>query len=593
MADAPSAGTASATDKSPLTFETHPSRYRHWKLTVGEGGNPAVARLAMAVDNTAPLKPGYDLKLNSYDLAVDIELADAIQRLRFEHPAVKVVVVTSDRDRIFCAGANIFMLASSTHAFKVNFCKFTNETRLAMEDASAHSGQKFLAACNGPTAGGGYELALACDEILLIDDGSSTVSLPEVPLLGVLPGTGGLTRLVDKRKVRRDLADVFSTTAEGFKGKRAVEWRLVDAVIPRSKWAEQVKARAERLAAAVAHDAASQQTATSSDAALQKSARAQDAAMHQQGAEATGVPLPALAPEVKADLVKYRYVTLAIDRAHRTAELTVQAPVEPEPDTAEGLLVRGADCWALRAFRELDDALLRLRFHHEDVGVVLLKTRGDHARVLAADAAIARHRGHWFVREIALHMARVLRRLDQTARSFFAVIDPGSCFAGSLFELALAADRSYLLDDASRPVQVAVGALSDGSLPMAHGPSRLKVRFAAEPAKAEAALASAGELLDPEAANAAGLVTVVADEIDFDDELRVAIEERVSMSPDALTGMEASLRCVGAESFQSKIFGRLSAWQNWIFIRPNATGPHGALSLYGKPERPSFDWRRT
>ncbi len=550
MADAPET-------QPPVSFDTHPSRYHHWKLTVaGEQ-----ARLAMAVDNAHPLRPGYDLKLNSYDLAVDIELADAVQRLRFEHPEVKAVTVTSDRDRIFCAGANIFMLASSTHPFKVNFCKFTNETRLAIEDASAASGQRYLAACNGTTAGGGYELALACDEILLIDDGSSAVSLPEVPLLGVLPGTGGLTRVVDKRKVRRDLADVFCTVAEGVKGKRAVEWRLVDAVAPRSRFADAAKARAEALAKSVS------------------------------GAKGPGIALDAVAPEVSEGGLQYRYVTVAFDKARRTAELTVRAPAEPEPETAADFASRGAAAWALRAFRELDDALLRLRFNHEEYGLILLKTRGEAARVLAVDAALAKHRDHWLVREILLNMARVLRRLDLTGRSLFAVVDAGSCFAGPLLELALAADRAYMLD--ADGVTVALGELNGGALPGSTGLTRLATRHLVAPAGAEAALATRGEPLAAADAFRHGLVTVAADEIDFEEELRVAVEERASLSPDALTGMEASLRFAGPESVDTKIFGRLSAWQNWIFIRPNATGPRGALSLYGKPERPSFDWRRT
>jgi benzoyl-CoA-dihydrodiol lyase len=543
---------------APVSFDTHPSRYRHWRLSV-EG---ETARLAMAVDPAQPHAPGYDLKLNSYDLSVDIELADAVQRLRFEHPGVKVVVVTSDRDRVFCAGANIFMLASSSHPFKVNFCKFTNETRLSIEDASANSGQRYLAACNGTTAGGGYELALACDEIVLIDDGSSAVSLPEVPLLGVLPGTGGLTRVVDKRKVRRDLADVFSTLGEGVKGRRAVEWRLVDAVATRSKFDAEVQRRAAAMASAV------------------------------DGRKGPGIVLDPVVPEAREHGFAYRYVTVTFDEARRTAELVVQAPTEREPTTVEEFTARGAQAWALRAFRELDDALLRLRFNHEQIGLVLLKTRGDAARVLAVDAALAEHRDHWLVREIVLHMARTLRRLDLTARSFFAVVDPGSCFAGSLLELALAADRIYMLDDGAGAVAIATSDVNGGALPMSHGLTRLQTRFLAEPARVDAALQHSGPIATPAAAQM-GLTTVAADEIDFDEELRVAVEERASLSPDALTGMEASLRFAGPESTESKIFARLSAWQNWIFIRPNATGARGALSLYGKPERPLFDWRRT
>ncbi len=537
----------------PISFETHPSRYRHWKLTV-EG---ETARLAMAVDPAAALKPGYDLKLNSYDLAVDIELADAVERLRFEHPEVRVVVVTSDRDRVFCAGANIFMLAQSTHPFKVNFCKFTNETRLYLEDASAHSGLRFLAACNGPTAGGGYELALACDEIVLLDDGSSTVSLPEVPLLGVLPGTGGLTRVVDKRRVRRDLADVFATLAEGIKGKRAVEWKLVDAVAPRSKFADAVQKRAQKLAAA---------------------------STPPKGA---GVTLEPLAPEVSAAGVRYRYVELAVDRARRTATLTMRGP-DATPSGLDAIVAAGSSWWPLRAFRELDDALCRLRFNHEDVGLLLVKTRGDREAMLRSDAELDAHRDHWLVRETRLLMARTLRRLDMTARSMFAILDPESCFVGTLLELALAADRRYMLDDPKRPVQVQASAMNCKCLPTANGLSRLEMLGIEEelPGLTKKPLA-------PNEANEAGLVTVLADDIDFDDTLRLAIEERASLSPDALTGMEASFRCVGPETIETKIFGRLSAWQNWIFTRPNATGERGALSLYGKPERPSFDWRRT
>jgi benzoyl-CoA-dihydrodiol lyase len=543
----------------PVDFETHPSRYRHWKLELPpKDDGSGVARLLMAVDEAAPLRPGYVLKLNSYDLAVDVELADAVQRLRFEHPEVRAVIVGSARDRIFCAGANIHMLASSTHPFKVNFCKFTNETRLSIEDASARSGQKYLAACSGPTAGGGYELALACDEIVLVDDGSSTVSLPEVPLLGVLPGTGGLTRVVDKRRVRRDRADVFATLAEGLKGKRAVEWKLVDAVAPRSKFEATVMERAKKLAAA--------QTAPKAGA---------------------GVVLDELRPEVTADAIRYRHVTVAFDRAHRTATVTVRAP-DADVKGVDAIVAAGASWWPLRAFRELDDALLRLRFNHEDVGLLLLETRGDPARVLACDAELEARRDHWFVREVLLHMTRVLQRLDNTARSLFAVCGPESCFTGSLLEIALAADRRYMLDDASRPVRVQASGMNGGALPMLNGQSRL------------CALGVEEELgglmerpLDPNEADEAGLVTVLADELDFDDTLRLAVEERASLSPDALTGMEASFRFVGAESIETKIFGRLSAWQNWIFSRPNAVGERGALSLYGKPERPSFDWRRT
>ena len=541
----------------PIRFETHPDRYRHWKL---EFDGP-VATLRLDVQENAPLLPGYVLKLNSYDLGVDLELADAVQRLRFEHPEVGAVVITSAKERVFSAGANIHMLAASPHAFKVNFCKFTNETRLAIEDSSAHSGQKYLAACNGTTAGGGYELALACDAILLIDDGSSAVSLPEVPLLGVLPGTGGLTRVVDKRRVRRDRADIFCTLAEGIRGRRAVEWGLIDALVPRSRFAAETRQRALALVVAAARPSG------------------------------PGVALPPLAPESTADGRRYRHVTLHVDRGRRVARLTVQGPDTAPPAAAAGLRALGAEAWPLRVFRELDDALCHLRFNEDTCGVVLLETRGDPELVLAWDRFLHDARQDWFAREIVLHAARTLRRLDLTARTFFALVEPESCFAGSLLELALAADRAYALDDPARPVRLATSPLNAGALPMTHGLTRLEVRWLPEPARVAAVLA--GGPYAPADAEAAGLVTVVADPIDWEDEIRVAIEERASLSPDALTGMEASLRCPGAENMPSKVFGRLSAWQNWVFQRPNAVGERGALKLYGRPERPNFDWGRT
>jgi benzoyl-CoA-dihydrodiol lyase len=487
---------------------------------------------------------------------VDIELADAIQRLRFTHPSVKCCVITSGHEKIFCAGANIYMLASSTHPFKVNFCKYTNETRLALEDASQYSGIRFLAACNGATAGGGYELALACDEIVLVDDGASTVSLPEVPLLGVLPGTGGLTRVVDKRKVRRDLADAFSTLAEGVKGKRAVEWGLVDAVVPRSKFADTIAQRGHELAVT--------------------------APQVQRG---PGIELDSLG--------EYRHVTLEVDEKSRTAELTVRAPAGEVPKTAAEALAKGADGWALRMARELDDALLKLRFQHDNVGLVLVRTEGDRAKAHAVGELLAGpEKDSWILRETRLLLARVLRRMDVTARSFFAVVDEKSCFSGPLFELLLACDRSYVLD--ADGVAVWPGSLSGGALPGWNGLSRLQTRFLAEPQRAGQVLAAAKEgPLDAATANKLGLATVHADDIDFEEELRVAVEERASLSPDALTGMEQNYRFAGPETLATKIFGRLSAWQNWIFIRPNATGEQGALTMYGKPERPKFDFRRT
>jgi benzoyl-CoA-dihydrodiol lyase len=544
-----------AAPAAPVRFETHPSRYIHFRLEI----EPPVARLVLDVQEERPLRPGYPLKTNSYDLGVDIELADAIQRLRFEHPEVRVIVISSGKDRVFCSGANIYMLGTSTHAFKVNFCKFTNETRLALEDASQHSGLKSIAAVNGACAGGGYELALACDEILLVDDASSAVSLPEVPLLAVLPGTGGLTRVVDKRKVRRDLADVFSTLGEGVKGKRAVQWQLVDEAIPLSKFASRVPERAEALASTTAPRSG------------------------------PGVELKALAGRYAEESVEHRYVSLALNAATRVAELTVQGPESDEPNSPAAMRERGSELWALRAFRELDDVLLELRFNRPEFGVIVLKTRGDAARVLAADEALVASQGDWFASEVLHHMKRVLKRLDLTARSLLAIVDVGSCFSGSLLEIAYAADRSYMLAKQGGP-RLSFSALNGGALPMSNGLSRLATRFLADPKQAEPPM---GESFGAEEALEAGYVTFAPDEIDWDDEVRLAIEERAAISPDALTGMEANLRFAGPETMETKIFGRLSAWQNWIFQRPNAVGEKGALTLYGKPERAKFNWSRT
>jgi benzoyl-CoA-dihydrodiol lyase len=543
-----------------VTFETSPDQYKHWKLTF----DGPVATLAMDVQEDAGLRPNdYKLKLNSYDLGVDIELADALQRVRFEHPEVRTVVLTSLKPRIFCAGANIFMLGSSSHGFKVNFCKFTNETRLGMEDMSTYSGIKFLAALNGICAGGGYELALACDEIILVDDGNASVGLPETPLLGVLPGTGGLTRVVDKRKVRRDLADAFSTLAEGVRGKRAVEWGLVDKAVPLSGFKDTVAERATALA-------------TQSD----------------RPAAGPGITLEPLTPAIDEDTIQYRYVRGSIDRAKRVCELTVSAPDTPQPTTAEAFQASGDQSWALRAFRELDDALLRLRLNDPEIGVVLLRTTGDAQAVLEVDAALDANRDHWLVREIVGQIRRTLKRLDLTARSLFAMIEPGSAFAGTLFELALAADRSYMLDHPDEPNAIHLSAMNAGAYPMSSGVSRLEVRFLGAPAHVGEVLDHEGPF-DAQAALAAGLVSFAPDDIDWEDEVRMAIEERTAFSPDALTGMEANLRFAGPETMETKIFGRLTAWQNWIFQRPNAVGERGALTVYGREGRPTFDWKRT
>ncbi len=542
--------------EDPIRFETHPSRYRHWVLDFPAIHEGRVARLAMDVQEDGGLRPGYPLKLNSYDLSVDIELADAIQRVRFEHPAVRALIVTSAKDRIFSAGANIYMLGSSTHSFKVNFCKYTNETRLYLEELSALSGIPVLCAVNGTASGGGYELALACDEILLQDDGSTAVSLPEAPLLAVLPGTGGLTRVTDKRKVRRDLADVFSTLAEGVRGKRAVEWRLVDESASRSKFEAALKARVEKMAARSLRTAAGE-----------------------------GMALPPVTVTRNGDASEYKYVLLQIDRERRVASLTMRGP-EGDPNAT-----LNAEHWSVAAWRELDDALLDLRFNHPNIGLVVLHTVGDPEAVRRFDRWLTeRALTDWLAREVVLLQKRVLKRLDLTARSLFALIEPASCFAGSMLEIALAADRVFMIDAAN--THVALSVANFGAFPMSNGLTRLESRYLYDPTVVTR-LREETALLDAGAALKAGLVTFTPDEMDWDDEVRVAIEERTSLSPDAMTGLEANLRFAGPETMETKIFGRLSAWQNWIFQRPNAVGPTGALTMYGQPERPVFDYRRT
>jgi len=543
-----------------ISFETAPERYRHWRLTV----DGPVATLALDVAEDGGLAPGYKLKLNSYDLGVDIELADALNRLRFEHPTVKAVVLTSAKERMFSAGANIYMLGSSPHAFKVNFCKFTNETRNGMEDSSRHEGLKFLAALNGACAGGGYEIALACDEILMVDDRSSTVSLPEVPLLGVLPGTGGLTRLTDKRKVRRDLADLFCTTAEGVRAARARQWGLVDAVATPAQFAEAVKARALALA----------QTSDRPD-------------------RGEGVKLPPLQRVVDEAGYRYRYVEVAFDRAARIATLIVKAP-EAGARSLAAALEQGAAWWPLQMARELDDAILMLRVNEPELGALVLKTRGDAAATLADDAILAGESGHWLVRATLGLLRRTLQRLDVSSRSLIAVVDRGSCFAGFLFEFALAADRSYMLDGgrANDPPRIALSALNFGLLPMVNGLTRLATRFCGMAEPVAAARRRIGCYLDAADAAALGLVTATPDALDWDDELRLVLEERACLSPDALTALEANLRFAGPETMATRIFGRLSAWQNWVFSRPNATGEEGALKRFGTGARPRFNWER-
>jgi benzoyl-CoA-dihydrodiol lyase len=555
---------------SRVDYQTEPSRYRHWSLSF----DGPVATLGMNVAEDGGIRPGYKLKLNSYDLGVDIELADALNRIRFEHAEVGAVVITSLRERIFCSGANIFMLGLSSHAWKVNFCKFTNETRNGIEDASRHSGLKFVAAINGNCAGGGYEMALACDEIWLVDDRSSAVSLPEVPLLGVLPGTGGLTRLTDKRKVRHDLADVFCTTTEGVRGERAKQWRLVDEIVPTALFAQRVRERARQIADA-------------SDRPVRPAVRAPLASTN-----ARGVVLTPLTRIIEVDRFEYEHVIVDIDRARRRATLTVRAPRTAPPTTIDAILAAGAAWWPLAMSRQLDDAILSLRTNDLDVGTWVMRTEGDPQAVLAVDAAMLQHRSHWFVRETIGLLRRTLARLEVSSRTIFALIDRSSCFAGTLLELALAADRSYMLAaaDAGAP-RIVVGEVNFGFYPSVAGQSRIESRFYGEQEPIAALRGALGKPLSAGEAHALGLVTSAPDDIDWADEVRIAIEERASLSPDALTGMEANLR-FARETPETRIFGRLSAWQNWIFNRPNAVGDKGALKLYGKGEKPQFDWKR-
>jgi benzoyl-CoA-dihydrodiol lyase len=550
--------------KSRIDFQTDPSKYRHWKLNVdGE-----VATLLMDVDERGTLFEGYELKLNSYDLGVDIELADAIERLRFEHPQVKVILLRSGKPRVFCAGANIRMLAGATHAHKVNFCKFTNETRNGIEDASEASGLATICVINGTAAGGGYELALAADHIMLIDDGSSAVSLPELPLLAVLPGTGGLTRVTDKRKVRRDRADVFCTTEEGIKGKRAVDWRLVDEVVPGSKLEETVAKRAQEFAARSNRPAA-----------------------------AKGIALAPLALARSSDAVAYDTVSVEFQRGERLATMTVRGPEAAPPASAGAMVEQGAQFWPLKLARELDDAILDIRANEFDVAAIVFKSAGDPAQVLAYDEFLDAHKDHWLAREIRGLWKRVLKRVDLTSRSLVALIEPGSCFAGTLAELVFATDRSYMLigklaGDNKPPATLVLGAVNFGTYPMSNGLSRLASRFLADPADLDKAKSETGKMLDAQAAEDLGLVTFALDDIDWEDEIRVFLEGRASFSPDGLTGLEANLRFGGPETMESKIFARLTAWQNWIFQRPNAVGEEGALKRYGTGQKPAFDTRR-
>ena len=563
MADTRQPERALANGKTRVDFQTEPGRYRHWKLAVdGE-----IATLLMDVDEKAPLFEGYELKLNSYDLGVDIELADALERLRFEHPAVRVVLLRSGKPRVFCAGANIRMLGKASHGHKVNFCKFTNETRNGIEDLSEHSGLPTICAINGTAAGGGYELALAADHIMLVDDGSSSVALPELPLLAVLPGTGGLTRVADKRKVRRDHADVFCTTEEGVKGKRAVEWRLVDEVIPGSKFDDTILARCKEFAA--------------------KSRR---------NGTGEGIKLAALAREFTADGVEYGSLTVSFDRSARIATVTLRGPAAPPP-SADGIAKLGATFWPLQLARELDDAILHIRLNELDIAAIVFKSSGDAAEVMAYEKLLEANSDYWLVREIRLLWKRVLKRIDVTSRSLVTLIEPGSCFAGTLAEIALASDRSYMLvgqrdGDNKPPAAIVLSAANFGLYPMANGLMRLASRFLANPAAIDAAQAEIEKPLDADTAQRLGLITFALDDIDWDDEVRVFLEERASFSPDGLTGMEANLRFAGPETMESKIFARLTAWQNWIFQRPNAIGEEGALKRYGTGQQPVFDTKR-
>ena len=553
---------ASSEPRAPVTYDTHPDRYVHWRL----GFDGPVATLSMDVNEEKGIKPGYRLKLNSYDLGVDIELHDALQRIRFEHPEVKCVVLTSARERMFCSGANIYMLGLSSHAWKVNFCKFTNETRNGMEDSSRHEGLKFLAAVNGTVAGGGYELALACDEILMIDDRSSTVSLPEVPLLGVLPGTGGLTRLTDKRRVRRDLADVFCSTAEGVRADRAQQWNLVDRIAKPQQFKQAI---AERAAALAAHST--------------------------RPGSGKGVTLIPLDRSIDEAGYHYEHVDVSVDRKARAAMITVTAPKTLQPADIEGIRAAGADWWPLAMARQLDDAILMLRTNALDIGLWILKTRGDTDAVLAADATLKAHESDWFVRQTIGLLRRTFARLDVSSRTLFAIIDEGSCFAGTLFELALAADRSYMLllsEDEPRAPRIALSEMNFGAYPMVNHQTRLATRFCGEQKPVKTARGVIGDKLPASLAQELGLVTFTPDDIDWTDEVRIAIEERASLSPDALTGMEASLRFPGAETMETRIFGRLSAWQNWIFNRPNAVGDQGALKVFGTGSKAKFNWER-